>query len=137
MSQLTYTDEELAAINERVWSDPPGSGQESTNVPCPACGADTRVLISWSGSDCGALVLIVNCPGCGRSGRVKPSKNRCPSLDEAQMGAVVEGYQRGQRVFCPTCGTPLNVLTAHTLGELSYTAYCHRGGGMGHLAFPR
>ena len=32
MSLLTYADQELAEINERVWSDPPASGQKRTSV---------------------------------------------------------------------------------------------------------
>jgi hypothetical protein len=104
MSPLAYTEQELAEINERVWSDPPASGQKRTSVPCPACGADTRVLISWSGSGngCGAGLLIIDCDGCARTGRVKPAETRCPDFDEEQMRSVVEGHQRGQRVFCPT-----------------------------------
>ncbi|MDY7095744.1 MAG: hypothetical protein SX243_22445 [Acidobacteriota bacterium] len=139
MSHPGYTEQELAHINERVWSDPPASGQKRTSVPCPACGADTRVLISWSGSGdgCGAGLLIINCDACGRTGRVKPAASPCPDLDETQMREIVESFQHGQHVVCPTCGTPLAVKPGHTLGGLHYSAYCYRGGALGQLSLPR
>lgn len=82
-------------------------------------------------------MLIINCDGCARAGRVKPAETRCPDLNDEQMRSVVEGYQRGQRVFCPTCGTQLEVKPGHMLGGFHYSAYCYRGGAMGQLALPR
>lgn len=139
MSQLTYTDQELQEINDRLWSDPPSSQQRRASVPCPTCGADTRVLISWSGTgkSCGAEVLKVNCDGCGRTGSVKPAEVQCPEFDEDQMREIVELHQRGETAFCPTCRTPLRVVDSPTLGELHYSAYCHRGGGTGQLSLVR
>lgn len=137
MSRLTYTEQELQQINELVWIDPPASEQKSTSVPCPSCGADTFVLISWSGPGCGATVLIINCDGCGRTGRRKPVEERCSDIDEEQMQAIVKHHLRGQQVFYPTCRTELHVMEDHTLGELHYSGYCYRGGGMGQLGFPR
>ena len=139
MSRSAYTESELHQINEEVWSHPPAAGQERTGATCPACGADARVLVAWSGTGahCGAEVLKVNCDGCGRAGRVKPAESRCPDFDAEQMQAIVELHQRGRIPGCPTCATPLRVIDAHTLGTLHYSAYCHRGGGMGQLAIAR
>ena len=139
MSHSAYTESELRRINEEVWSHPPAGGQERTGATCPACGADARVLVSWSGTGahCGAEVLKVNCDGCGRAGRVKPAEAQCPGFTENQMREIVELHQRGEITFCPTCQTPLRIEDSHTLGTLHYSAYCHRGGGMGQLSFPR
>ncbi len=138
MSTGSYTETELQQINEEVWSDPPPGGQEQVSVPCPACGADTRVLISWAGSGngCGAGVLVINCFGCGREGRIKPAANRCPDFDD-QMAEIIDLHQHGQPAFCPTCHTQLRIKDSHTLGALHYSAYCYRGGGMGKLSLQR
>jgi len=139
MNWTSYTDEELEEINEGVWTHPPVPGQKKTSAPCPCCGADTRILIAWSGADtgCGAAVLIINCDGCDRRGRVRPAKSRCPDFDDDQMQEMVEADLRGQAVYCPTCQTPLDVQQRHTLGARHYFAYCYRGGAIGQFGKPQ
>jgi DNA-directed RNA polymerase subunit RPC12/RpoP len=130
--RLRFTEEELRRINDHVWSDPPEPGQRRTSAPCPVCGVDCRVLFSWasSGGTCAPGVLIINCDGCGRYGRVQPAEKPCPDFGEAEMLDVVEKFQRGQDAVCPTCSCRLSVKFSP---PSLYSAYCLRGGAMGQL----
>lgn len=138
MSSLTYNKSELQQINDEVWSNPPSPREKRVSAHCPVCGADVGVLISWAGTrdGCGAGVLLANCDGCDRSGRIKPSEERCPDFDD-HMEKIVHHHQHGELTFCPTCHTKLRIKRSPTLGALHYSAYCYRGGGMGKLSLQR
>lgn len=130
-----FTEEDLRKLNDAVWKDPPESAQATTTTPCPVCGANTRVLISWSSTgSCAPAVLKFNCERCQRYGSVAPAEARCPDFSEAFMRTVAERSQYDQDSVCPTCQTRLTVESEPAFGGRLYSAYCLRGGAMGQLS---
>jgi len=127
-----FSDAEIEAIQNAFWQERIFRELGEGDVPCPACGADCRVLLAKTMGF--PRHLMATCHACSKHSQFRSIEQQGPDLDETTTREIVKRHQSHLETICAHCHTPIDVRETHALGgTLIYHVFCRRCGSSGEL----